>query len=66
MTANTAIAEKMLTVPEVAERLGVSERTIRHWIGQGHFPGARRSGPNRRSPFIIPVADIEAFEAQHR
>ena len=56
----------MLTVPEVAERLGVSERTIRHWIGQGHFPGARRSGPNRRSPFIIPVADIEAFEAQHR
>ncbi|WP_328435746.1 helix-turn-helix domain-containing protein [Nocardia puris] len=35
---------ELLTVAEVAERYGVSTRTVRNWVDSGHVP-AYRIGP---------------------
>lgn len=36
--------ERWLTVPEAAEELRVSTKSVRRWIGTGHL-SARRIGP---------------------
>jgi excisionase family DNA binding protein len=52
----------MLTVSEVAVRLGVSPRTIRHWSDIGYLPTRRTPGGQRRySP-----AEVEAFASRRR
>ena len=35
--------EKLLTVPELAERLGISPGTAYHWLSQGRLPCVRFS-----------------------
>jgi excisionase family DNA binding protein len=37
-------ASDFLKVPEAAEALGVSERTIRSWIATGHLPRIQPGG----------------------
>jgi excisionase family DNA binding protein len=37
--------ERLLTVPEVAERLRVSEYTVRDWLRTGRLQGLRPGGP---------------------
>ena len=48
--------KKNLTVPEVAERLGISERAVRQRINRGQLP-FRRWGRS----IIIPQDELEAF-----
>ena len=52
----------VLTVAEVAERLGVPLRTVRHWSDIGYLPARRTPGGQRRySP-----TEIEAFASRRR
>ena len=44
-----------LSVPDLAEALGQSERTTRQLLNHGLIPGARRMDPlAARSPWLIP------------
>lgn len=57
----------MLTVKEVAGRLGVSSETIIRWIKGGLFPNAYKLNPDGlTSPYRIPLADVEAFEKKRQ
>ena len=54
-----------LNTSQVAERLGVTERTITRWVIDNYFPGAFKLNPNaEKSAYVIPVSDVEAFEAK--
>ncbi len=58
MTAGIA-REEWLTVPQVAERLGVSEETVRRWIRAGELPVLDLGGP--KAGYRIREADLEEF-----
>ena len=52
----------VLTVAEVARRLGVPTRTVRHWSDIGYLPARRTPGGQRRySP-----AEVAAFATRRR
>ncbi|MCP4543080.1 MAG: helix-turn-helix domain-containing protein [Chloroflexi bacterium] len=57
--------ETTLSIREVAEQFQVDHSTVHRWVQQGHFPGARKAGPGRTSPFRIPKSDVVAFAAKH-
>lgn len=44
------MAQKMLTVKEVAEALSVTEWVVRRWVSQGKVPGATKFGRTIRIP----------------
>jgi len=48
----------LLDVPAVAERLGVTEKTVRARIGRGQLPHRRLGGR-----VLVPAADLEKFLA---
>jgi excisionase family DNA binding protein len=60
MTAATsrtsAAIERFLTVAEVAERLRVTERTVRNWISKGYLVAYRLDGVVR-----ISSVDLDRF-----
>jgi excisionase family DNA binding protein len=59
-TAGTdAIAPKLLTTREVAERLRVTERTVRNWCTNGTLPAIQLGG--RRTHLRIPARALEAW-----
>jgi excisionase family DNA binding protein len=51
------------SVQAVADRLHVSESTVRRLIGASAFPGAFRVG---RKLVRIPVTDLDAYQQQRR
>ena len=52
----------MLTVREVAERIGAGESSIRIWAAEGRFPGAKRETPPAGSPYwLIPESALTGF-----
>lgn len=55
-----------LTVPQAAEKLGVTRRTIMTYIKAGYFPQAFKASPGISSPWRIPVADLEAHIARNQ
>jgi hypothetical protein len=56
----------MLTVSEVADRLGESERNIRNWAKQKLFRGAELKDSPRGPYWEIPEVDLEGFEKPTR
>lgn len=44
-----------LTVRQAAQRLGLSFEMVRIRAQNGKFPGARKLGPSRTAPWIIPT-----------
>jgi excisionase family DNA binding protein len=49
------VMERLLTVPEVAEILGVTEETVRRWLRDGRLEGmllSRRAGWRVRSEAV--------------
>lgn len=56
----------ILEVNEVAEMLGVNPRSVQRWARRGLFPNAKRKGLGPRSPFLIPLADVEQFERRRK
>lgn len=56
--------ERLLSVGEVAERLGVSSpTTIHNWLEKGFFPGAFRTIGGHRK---FPISDVVAVEERMR
>jgi excisionase family DNA binding protein len=53
------VHRRLLTVGEVAERLGVSRRTIERKIASGELPALRLGG--RRSPLRVDAAELQAW-----
>lgn len=51
---------KTLTAPEVADKCGVTSKTVHRWIKAGHFPGTQK-GLGKTSPYLIPKNEVEAF-----
>ncbi|MGH9760426.1 MAG: helix-turn-helix domain-containing protein [Blastocatellia bacterium] len=56
----------MLTVKEVAERLGVGESTVRIWRLAGRFPGAVAEQTLRGVIWFIPESDLKGFVVRPR
>lgn len=57
-----------LNVREVAERLGLEERTAARYIAAGYFPGAYKLNPfaTRRSEWRVPEEAVSAFEEKRK
>lgn len=51
--------EALLTISEVAERLGMTPRTIRDWVGAKLIPSIRVAGED--DAVRVPAADLEAW-----
>jgi excisionase family DNA binding protein len=49
----------LLTVPQVAERLQVTEEAVRDWLRAGKLRGYRPGGP--KVGWRVSVADLEEF-----
>jgi hypothetical protein len=56
---------EMLTVKQVAERIGAGESSVRLWAKDGRFPGAELIKPPAGLPYwMIPDGDLDKFEKQ--
>lgn len=62
--SNSDNQKDTLTITQVAEHFDVHATTVQRWVKQGYFPGARRRGPAKNSPILIPRTDVEDFEEQ--
>jgi excisionase family DNA binding protein len=51
--------DRALTVPEVAERLSLSEWTVRQWLRTGRLKGYQLGG--RRAGWRVDESDLRAF-----
>lgn len=51
--------DRLLTVPEVAEQMRVSEATVRDWLRRGHLRGFRPGGT--KAGWRIRESDLRAF-----
>ena len=57
----------MLTVSDVAARLGAAERSVRLWAKQGKLEGAELIDPPAGVPYwLIPEAALKGFEKRGR
>lgn len=50
-----------LTVPEVAERTGVSGTTVRRWINDGYLRAMALPGNEQRTQWRIRKSDLDEF-----
>ena len=57
------LSDELLSVAEVCDRLGVSERTVRDWIRSGELAAIRFGG---QTGWRIAAVDFEAFLAKRR
>jgi len=53
----------MLTVKQVAERLGVSESLVRSWIRDRALPHYRVGAKGRRGKIVVAQEDLDQFLA---
>jgi len=53
--------EQLLTVPEVARRLRISEETVRRWLRGGKLKGIRLA--TERAGWRIPASEVAAMLA---
>lgn len=60
--AGASGSNQLWTVPEVAQRLQVTEETVRRWLRGGELAGVRLS---RKAGWRIRERDIEAFLQAH-
>jgi len=52
---------KLLTVHEVAERIGAGRSTVRLWASKGKFAGAERVETPAGAYWLIPESSLEGF-----
>jgi helix-turn-helix protein len=53
---------EMLTVKEVAQRLSAAPSTVRAWLKEGLFPGARLITDSIVPYWLIPDTEVTAFD----
>jgi excisionase family DNA binding protein len=58
------IDERDYTVPEIAERLRVSQWTVYNWLKSGRLGGYRPGGT--KAGWRIPASDLDRFIAERR
>jgi excisionase family DNA binding protein len=58
----TSVAERYLTVRDIAEQLAVSEDTVRRWLRERRLRGFIPGGP--RSGYRIRESELERFIAE--
>ncbi len=58
----STMAERLLTVAEVAERLNASIFTVREWLKAGRLPGFRMGGT--KLGWRVREADLDRFIEQ--
>ena len=56
----------MLSVSEVAKRLGAAKRSVQMWAQMGRFKGARQVEWPGGSYWLIPESALEGFELRGR
>jgi len=56
----------MLTIKQVAERLGLSMTTVYGWISSGALPHFRLGGKGRRGCIRVAESDLAAFLEAHK
>jgi excisionase family DNA binding protein len=61
-TGILAVAERYLTVEDVAERLQISDWTVRDWLKSGKLIGFQPGG--RRAGWRVRESDLERFVAE--
>ncbi len=54
-----AVAERYLTVPEIAEQLRVTEDTVRRWLRERRLRGFMPGGP--RGGYRVRESELERF-----
>ncbi len=52
----------MLTVKQVAEALSAAPSTVRTWLGEGLFPGARLEESPAGAYWLIPDTALKDFD----
>ena len=61
------MSRNQLTTKQVAQRLGVSKRTVINLLERGRFPSAYKVDPeSKNSPWIIPTKEVDAFEHRRK
>jgi excisionase family DNA binding protein len=61
------MTDKLLTVPEVAEQLTVTEETVRRWLRSGQLAGvllSRRAGWRIRQDSVDRLLEVFALEGK--
>lgn len=58
------MSDKLLTVKQAAEALGLSKRTLFRWLDAGRFPGARKIPGRLGGEWRIPAGDLDGLEAR--
>jgi hypothetical protein len=56
--------DKMLTVQEAAAKLGASVKSVRVWVWQGRFAGARKETTPMGEYWLIPESSLEGVEVR--
>ena len=52
--------EKIITVPEFADAIGVARNTVTRWVQAGLVKGVKKGPfPGKRSPILIPASELE-------
>lgn len=52
----TGRPDRMMTTSEAADILGVAQKTVRNWAGEGRLPNARKTSDD--GEWRIPAADV--------
>jgi len=60
------IKRNFLTVPEIAQRLHVAERTVQAWCQTGELKGEALDPGRERTSWIVAVAEVERFEKERK
>ena len=67
MPATSAIPNKEeFSVSDLVTLFDVAERTVQYWIAKRYFPNAYRRSLGPNSAWIIPRADVVAFDKRRR
>jgi excisionase family DNA binding protein len=57
--SHTDVAPRLLTINDVAQLLGVSQRTVQRWVSDGRLPAIQLGG--RRAPVRVDAAGLRQW-----